>query len=1142
LGQPVPCAELEINSRVCSCPDFLTGSDKLIGDAKFKGCAILINVASPSTLGYTLSNGYWNDWNEVLIADLDQSGYMDFWYSTQASQDVGWLANKQQRDVDSTPIWGRKPLKSTPLKQQCHAPTAYPDYPRSRSTRAMAVVCWNGTDLVAYTWNREIENFDPTPTLVLEDFNARIAKKRMISQTDPTLQLEQTTSADFNKDSQLDFLTLHNDDLYVLITEHTNVETTGYLKLMTFDPPLERPLILTRPLFYDFDMDGDIDFLFAATDTAHLAFYWYENTYDSSSGSDAALGTFVLKGFLRTAPSVPHTILVAELDANTTGLDLILTASLCYEMYLIPQFYYMTDIDLSNNTKLKIFNGLCDGCGCGSSGGIKIADIDYDGDLDLTNFLTGGVEILLNNYPTGGFVAQKVLGGAENGFLFDMDGDDDLDIVAIADGITVWYALSDPDECLIGIDNCEKDYPFTNCTNNAWQGYNCTCPESTGALNATKTPNGTLISCDDFNECLSPYIKNGGCDQNCVNTPGSFHCACNPGYVLVDGYKCENINECNNITLCDRKNGGCNDKIPGYECYCNPGWNLTSDGTPCIDIDECASPLLNECEQICKNSPGAYSCDCDEGYKLTFNEIVELNSDCQLLPCFWNTWNPWATCICGAETTRIRVQNNAASDGSKLCFDNQTKEEAFCSITKYCKSDSGDPQDVEEAMALLQKAYTDNYFRWMFPQLLPVTVNFTAETGLFIISTPNTDSLYLKNVTTVIHTEASYILGIEEPSLVYNIYYPNSTGKRDATVTIVFDVNGAYPPNYLIVIVAVCVAVPAALGFLVAWYWFYYRMKLKALTRDLSHLPKACTIHYKQAVHSPADWERVQEDPPVLRKVLTNKEDKRLVLDIFETLDGTGIGVKEIYAVYNQMLVSAFGLTREKFTQRAAQSAEVFLKEKWRENDESDRRRAKREWTMAFLKKKISYFPWNSFKAVPVLATIHGTAASAAWKICTGGFAALSSLDSGYYGAGIYFTTSAKYAVPYFATKPEPAIIISWVLVGNAYPVIEHPRKTGTLAGTIIKPGYQAHYVCTDNKGMPYPKLTPDYKNVYDEIVINQESQVAPAYVLMLDPTSFPKLIVEFNRKTAVPRGEMSRDEETSDDEDNSRGVLEDSD
>jgi hypothetical protein len=104
--------------------------------------------------------------------------------------------------------------------------------------------------------------------------------------------------------------------------------------------------------------------------------------------------------------------------------------------------------------------------------------------------------------------------------------------------------------------------------------------------------------------------------------------------------------------------------------------------------------------------------------------------------------------------------------------------------------------------------------------------------------------------------------------------------------------------------------------------------------------------------------------------------------------------------------------------------------------------------------------------------------------------------------------------------------------MGNAYPVIEHPRKADSLAGTIIKPGYQSHYVCTDNKGMPYPKMVTDYKNVYDEIVINQEAQVAPAYVLMLDPTSFPKLIIEFNRKTAVPRGEQSQSSSDGEGED----------
>ena len=56
-----------------------------------------------------------------------------------------------------------------------------------------------------------------------------------------------------------------------------------------------------------------------------------------------------------------------------------------------------------------------------------------------------------------------------------------------------------------------------------------------------------------------------------------------------------------------------------------------------------------------------------------------------------------------------------------------------------------------------------------------------------------------------------------------------------------------------------------------------------------------------------------------------------------------------------------------------------------------------------------------------------------------------------------------------------------------------------------LKPGYQSHYVCTTSRGEPHTRVTRH--NVYDEIVINQESQVAPAYVLALDTSTFGVLI-----------------------------------
>jgi hypothetical protein len=63
---------------------------------------------------------------------------------------------------------------------------------------------------------------------------------------------------------------------------------------------------------------------------------------------------------------------------------------------------------------------------------------------------------------------------------------------------------------------------------------------------------------------------------------------------------------------------------------------------------------------------------------------------------------------------------------------------------------------------------------------------------------------------------------------------------------------------------------------------------------------------------------------------------------------------------------------------------------------------------------------------------------------------------------GIYFTTYALYAYPYFSTKEDPgkssqgknhitklaiAIIISWIIPGNVYPVIENPKMEGNIVG-----------------------------------------------------------------------------------------------
>jgi len=981
-GQQISCIEKTVNTRECSCPDFLAGSAILTGKEEFRGCAVLIKIKSSTTLGYTLSNGYWNDWDDILVANLTdhpQKGYEDIWYTTKSSHEIGWLKNARVATDNLAPFAWSKVYPPVGVKNPgvrlCRTPTAYPDYPRSLSIRTMAVVCLNeNTNLVAYTWNSESGNFDAEPSILIKDFGVTLPppKKRSIS----GITLVRTVTHDFDHDGNPDFFMLDQDgELTLILTKHSATSVNGQIVPLVFSPPLH-DITISNPLLFDLDQDGDMDFLFAASDAAHLSFYWYYNTYVNPGDTlpddfetAVRIGAFIRVGSLSAAPSIPASIVANNFD-NDPHIDLIMTTSSCYEMFFLPQVVNLTKfspLGVVDPLSVKIFDGNCATCGCGTSGGVVAGDINQDGAMDLVNFLTGGVEILINNNKSG-FVPQKVLGGADTGILYDMSYSGTLGVVAVASGITTWYELAAPNLCELNLDNCNKTKPNTICQDNSWKGFLCHCPTELG----TFASSGDL--CLDVDECEGD--ANGGCNHICNNTVGGYDCLCYPGYLLLsDRRTCQNLNECQDANTCSRTNGGCSDIDGSFSCFCDAGFKFANTtyttfqnntipglypGHLCEDIDECASVLINECDQICENTVGSYTCACRPGYNPVYNELLQRNSDCVLIPCIWNAWNPWSTCTCGKETSRLRSQNTQASANSILCGNSSeaTSERDFCPITTYCKQ-AIDPTTVAAALGLLKNAFRpDTYFPWVFPALTPVSVNFTI-TGFFIIRTNSTNEQLVRKAATIIHTEIAYLLGISETLLSPVISIAGQTpitltsNKRDvqdqSRTTITYDINSAYPPNYIAIIVGVVVGVIAGAITICIWYMFYARMKWKAQTKDLRHLPKSCTIHFRQCISAPGKWERVQEDPPVYKKKLTGEKDMKFVTNIFEALDGEGIGIKEIWAVYNPMLVSSLGLTREKFLQRTDKSHDVFFKEKWKTQEESERRKTKREWT-----KKIS--------------------------------------------------------------------------------------------------------------------------------------------------------------------------------------------
>ncbi|XP_068704515.1 uncharacterized protein [Montipora foliosa] len=123
-------------------------------------------------------------------------------------------------------------------------------------------------------------------------------------------------------------------------------------------------------------------------------------------------------------------------------------------------------------------------------------------------------------------------------------------------------------------------------------------------------------TCIDKDEC---QVNNGGCDivnGVCINTPGSYHCACKRGYELKENSEtdCEDFNECNlNNAGCEHV---CNNTGGSFNCDCRAGYKLKSDSRGCEDVDECTELNNGDCEHSCSNFEGGYYCSCNVGYTL----------------------------------------------------------------------------------------------------------------------------------------------------------------------------------------------------------------------------------------------------------------------------------------------------------------------------------------------------------------------------------------------------------------------------------------------------------------------------------------------------------------------------------------------
>ena len=194
----------------------------------------------------------------------------------------------------------------------------------------------------------------------------------------------------------------------------------------------------------------------------------------------------------------------------------------------------------------------------------------------------------------------------------------------------------------------------------------------------------------------------------------------------------------------------------------------------------------------------------------------------------------------------------------------------------------------------------------------------------------------------------------------------------------------------------------------------------------------------------------------------------------------------------------------------------MFKKDGWRQASDA----GVRKQFLLHLAEKITKFrrDFNNGDQAFVLPVVQGTSENAAFRIIKNGFGTVASLDDGFYGRGMYFTTSLKYASTYAHPSPHGNVfLIALTVPGNPYPVTEPPLNNPTsLLGQACQAGYQSHYLETDLRGDPALNAGDRYG---DELVVFEGSQTLPLFLVYTTEVGKGTVGMETKPEETGPKG-----------------------
>eukprot|EP01127_Copromyxa_protea_P015388 TRINITY_DN4423_c0_g1_i2.p1 TRINITY_DN4423_c0_g1~~TRINITY_DN4423_c0_g1_i2.p1 ORF type:complete len:1454 (+),score=193.03 TRINITY_DN4423_c0_g1_i2:579-4364(+) len=594
-----------------------------------------------------------------------------------------------------------------------------------------------------------------------------------------------------------------------------------------------------------------------------------------------------------------------------------------------------------------------------------------------------------------------------------------------------------------------------------------------------------------------------GCSSSisCTDANSSKCKKCLDGRYLKDENLCE---PCSGIDGCTSPIT-CNNSLTSTCTSCIAGRFLSLDNSLCLTC-----PPITNCISVveCSSASSLHCQNCSFGYHLVKslsggNDSCVLNSHCS-----FTEWSNWSNCYACEGSTNVRQRDISPLNKAlpNICVSDLTESKPCGFPCLNLVIETGDA-------ALLYLSQNLQKYDWLQEQMGNLTIiNITVTSSELTIlardasnkrqvtegSCENGITQHLTNI--VAETMNEILPNLKEneldgPSItqisggcaVTISVIPKTPDSEKASSTLGMIIGGVIGGLFFLLAIA-----------LVVFWKFYYQQKL-----SLSNLPYDVRWFYEQYYKHPSSWKKEGSGGVAFYHKIVMKGSEhwdRLSLIFDKFCQGRDIIIHDAYAIYNPSLVSACVTQLQIMEQRMQSNPEIFKKKTYILEDQGEFR----AWTFEQFQKRANECNWNQPNTPVILPAIHGTDFHIAWKICATGFANLSSLDDGFFGKGIYFTTYALYALPYFAKKERPAIIISFILPGNPFPVVENPNLKGSKVGTAIVSGYNSHYVKTLASG--YPPPAPQENGLFDEIVVPQEAQIMPVFLLRLDTRNLASL------------------------------------